>query len=114
MMKLLTTLTCLACFVLNTSMVGVNSIEGSAFSAPQFKEETGFELQDNLNQTFAKGFKLPKAAPKAQQPKGNAPKGGHDKNVREGNREKHEKADGRRQKEQAKAEEKKENNKKKK
>jgi len=46
--------------------------------------------------------------------KGQAPKGGHQKNIRPSTKQKHENADARRQKEQRKAEEKRANGKKKK
>ena len=127
MRKFLTTFACLLCFVLNTSMVGVGPIEKSEFSAVQSIDRAGsFDIQQNSTPHFAKGFRpprgvspkqapRPKGQPPKQQPKSggkDSPKGSHDKNQRESNREKHENADARRQKEQKKAEEKKERNKK--
>ena len=122
------TFTCLVCFVLNMSMVGVDFIRELDTSTTHLHEEINVTSQRNSAQIFARGFRIPRTPtpkantpkPKAKQPKqepknnkSDAPKGSHVNNQRESNREKHENADARRQKEQKKAQEKKEKNKKK-
>jgi len=95
-------------------------IENTEFSVVQTIEKIdSYNVKENSSPYFARGFRIPrgsvpKRAPKPKNAGKSAPKGGHNKNQREGNREKHEKGDARRQKEQKKAEEKREKNKKKK
>lgn len=125
MTRLLTVFVYLLCFVLNASVDAADSMESRFFDVQAVKKISPPDSQENLSLYYlqpsqlSKGFRPPKGGvPKgrAPKPKGGgkeAPRGGHDKNQREGNREKHENGDARRQREQRKAEEKKERNKKK-
>ena len=115
------------CFVLNASFVEVSPIEKLDFSPIQNIDRIGsIDVEQNSTPYFAKGFRPSRGGsakpafkrkgkpskPQSKAGEKDAPKGSHDKNQRESNREKHENADARRQKEQKKAEEKRDQNKK--
>lgn len=108
MKKLLSTIALVFIFFVNIGMTGINP------GKIVVRSESLEPCNSANDHSIAKGAR-PSRIPKGAIPKPGskvAPKGSHETNKRESNREKHEKADARRQKEQNRAEEKRNNDKK--